>query len=242
MSAIGLRTENITMVFLMEKESNTPVEDEFIGVDVEEEEDELAPAEIKIDPIEEEKKRIETDIIELIDKGKVDVLVEKYQNLTKLLSEEIKLKEEYLNTAQLVQAEFENYKKRVYKDQEYANYRNKASILQKFLVIYEDIERTYSKTSIDSDLKTTIDALKLIFRNMQETLADLGVKIIDPLDEIYNPKFHEALYVKEDDKIEENKIIEVVSKGFIVDNNVLKPARVVISKKPKKIEDGNSQK
>ena len=220
------------------KKSNPSEEEDFIEVDVEDTEETIQPKEIEIDPVEEEKKRIENEIISLIDKGKIDLLVEKYHNLSKLLNEETKLKSEYLNTAQLVQAEFENYKKRAHKDQEFANYRNKASILQKFLTIYEDIERTHLQTEKDNDIKATKEALKLIFRNMKESLSDLGVRVINPQDEIFDPKFHEVLYTSEDEKLPDNKIIDVISNGFILDEIVLKPARVVISKKPK--NNGNN--
>jgi molecular chaperone GrpE len=215
------------------KKSSDPIEDELIEVDVEDEEVSNQAEVIEIDPIEEEKKLLEEEIKGLIEKGKVDLLVEKYQNLSQTLIEERKLKGEYLNTAQLVQAEFENYKKRVHKDQEFSNYKNKASILQKFLTIYENIERTYLQTTKETDIKTVQDALKLVFRSMQDSLIDLGVKIIDPQDEIFDPKYHEVLYTIEDANISDNKIIEVVSKGFILDNILLKPARVVISKVPK---------
>jgi molecular chaperone GrpE len=72
---------------------------------------------------------------------------------------------------------------------------------------------------------------------MKDSLIDLGVKVIDPKDEIFDPKYHEVLYTTENETIPDNKILEVISKGFIVDNKVLKPARVVISKVPKKAEE-----
>ncbi len=225
---------------MYKKSSDPSEEDELIEVDVEDDQDTIQTQEIEIDPVEEEKIRIEAEILKLIDKGKINLLVEKYQDLSKLLAEESKLKEEYLNTAQVVQAEFENYKKRAHKDQEFSNYRNKANILQKFLTIYEDIERTHLQTTKDSDLKIVRDALKLVFRNMKDSFSDLGIKVIDPLDEIFDPKYHDILYTTENEKLADNKIIEVVSKGFILDNMVLKPARVVISKVPKKKENGDN--
>lgn len=225
---------------MYKKSSDPSEEDELIEVDVEDDQNTIQTKEIEIDSIEEEKIRIEAEILKLIDKGKINLLVEKYQDLFKSLAEESKLKEEYLNTAQVVQAEFENYKKRAHKDQEFSNYRNKANILQKFLTIYEDIERTHLQTTKDSDLKIVRDALKLVFRNMTDSFSDLGIKVIDPLDEIFDPKYHDILYTTENEKLADNKIIEVVSKGFILDNMVLKPARVVISKVPKKKENGDN--
>ena len=222
------------------KKDSDPKEEEFIEVDVEGEDDSIQTEDLEIDPVEEEKQKSENEIKKLIEEGKIDLLVEKYQNLSYALTEANKLKKEYLSTAQLVQAEFENYKKRVHKDQEFANYRNKASILQKFLTIYEDIERTYLQTTTESDIKTIQDALKLVFRNIKDSLSDLGVKVIDPQDEIFNPKYHEVLYTTENPDITDNKIIEVVTKGFILDNIVLKPARVVISKIPRKNDNGNN--
>ncbi|MHA1198600.1 MAG: nucleotide exchange factor GrpE [Candidatus Heimdallarchaeaceae archaeon] len=225
----------------MKKKSSDPSEeDELIEVDVEDNQEIIQTEQVEIDPIEEEKIRIEAEIIKLIDKGKINLLVDKYQNLSELLAEQSKLKEEYLNTAQLVQAEFENYKKQAHKDQEFSNYRNKTSIIQKFLTIYEDIERTHLQTTKDSDLRTVTEALKLVFRNIKESFSDLGVKVIDPQDEVFDPKYHEVLYTTENEKLADNKIIEVVSKGFILENIVLKPARVVISKVPKKKENGDN--
>ncbi len=226
----------------MYKESSDPVEEEeIIEVDVEEDsEDAFLTEEIEIDPEEVERKRIEDEIIKLIDKGKINPLVKKYQKISKSLASEIKLKEEYLHTAQLVQAEFENYKKRVHKDQEVANYRNKANILQKFFTIYEDIERTHLQNTKETDIKTASEAFKLIFRNIKDIFTDLGIKIINPQDEIFDPKHHEVLYTLDNKELPDNRIIEVVEKGFLLDSIVLKPARVIISKVPKNIENGNN--
>jgi len=218
----------------MTKNDKSSKDEIFVEVDVDDEDMDKQSKDIEIDPLEEEKKRVETEILTLIEKGKIDLIVEKYQDLLIDLKEERKLSQEYLNTAQLVQAEFENYKKRAYKDQEFSNHRNKASILQKFLKIYEDLDRTHLQTSEDSDIEHVREALTIVFRNMKDSLSDLGVKVIDPKDEIFDPKYHEALYTTENAEIEDNKIVEVISKGFILDSIVLKPARVVISKQPKK--------
>ena len=241
MSVNGLRVEVRIRGFLMKNEKSDSIDDEIIEVDVDiNSEDTIPVEEIEIDHEEEQKKKIEKEIVELIKKKKIDQLIEKYQNLTTMLASENKLKEEYLHTAQHVQAEFENYKKRVYKDQEFSNYRNKASILQKLLTVYEDIDRIQVQTNKETDINIIRDALKLVFKNITNTFNDLGVKIINPQDEIFDPKYHEALYTVENENLSNNKIIEVVSKGFMLDNMVLKPARVVISKLPKKKEDENS--
>ena len=233
MSVNGLRNI-IERGLLMKKNNDASDEEIFVEVDISEDGNEDKSEDTKIDPIEEEKIRIENEILKLIEKGKIELLVTKYQEISKALDEERKQKREYLNTAQLVQAEFENYKKRAHKDQEFSNYRNKANILQKFLTVYEDIERTYLQTTTESDIKPMKEALKLVFRNMTDSLSDLGVKVIDPKDEIFDPKYHEVLYTTEDSEVEDNKIVDIISKGFILDNIVLKPARVVISKHPKK--------
>ncbi len=218
-------------------------EDEFIEVDVsdyDEEENEVETTgeleKIEIDP---ETKQIEIlldEISELFEKGKRDDIMRRYSDLLHELKEETKKKEEYLNTAQVVQADFENYKKRVHKDQEWSNFQNKQKIIQKFLTTYEDIERTVEMLSEHTEKKSVEDGLKLIYNNLQTVFESLEIKVIDPLSETFNPQFHEAVYVIDKEGASNNQIVEVISKGFQLGNIILKPARVVISKKSTKEE------
>ena len=110
-------------------------ENELIEVDVsdfDDEEKEIEDAKelerVEIDPETKEIESLLDEITKLIEKGKTDGVLKRYSGLLHDLIEEKKMKEEHLDTAQVVQANFENYKKRVHKDQEWSNFQNKQKI------------------------------------------------------------------------------------------------------------------
>ena len=204
-------------------------DEEFIEVDVEDFEiNEVSEEEI--DPETELLQKVKSEIERLVEKKKIDELVGNYITMINDINQINQLKEEYLKTAQVVQAEFENYKKRVQKDKDWSNFQNKQKILQRFLILYDDIERTQEMFSNHPNVEQANDAVNLIFSNLKSAFESLDVEIIDPLGEIFNPQFHEAVYALEKEGEQKNKIIEVISKGFIVESTVIRPAKVVIAK------------
>ncbi|MBY9000397.1 MAG: nucleotide exchange factor GrpE [Candidatus Heimdallarchaeota archaeon] len=216
-----------------EKTKENPQE-ELIEVDVEETED-ILEEEIKtskkVDPEKEKLDKIREDFHSLIKKNKDDQVVDKYMNLFKEFVQSNKEKEDYLKTAQMVQANFENYKKRAHKDQEWYSFQNKMKIVEKFFSFYDDLERSVNNFSENPDVKSLREGLELVFNNLKSTFESLNIKTINPADEIFNPQFHDAIHVVESEEISPNTIVEVVSIGFILDDVVIKPAKVVISRK-----------
>jgi molecular chaperone GrpE len=210
-------------------ENEKEIEEEIIEVDVED----FEPNEVseeQIDPETELLNQVKAEIEKLVEKKKIDAIIDKYVTMIKDIERLNQLKEEYLKTAQVVQAEFENYKKRVQKDKDWSNFQNKQKILQRFLTIYDDIERTNTMFSNHPDVDQLKDAVNLIFNNLESSFESLEVEIIDPVGEIFNPQFHEAVYALEKEGVQRNQIIEVLSKGFIVESTIIRPAKVVIAK------------
>ena len=209
--------------------------EEFIEVDVESVEE--SNDAIKIEEVDQETKELEEvreEVLNFIKDANTDKLLEKYIALFRDLKDSNKLKEEYLETAQMVQAEFENYKKRIYKDQEWFGFQNKQKILQKFLPLFDDIERTNLMFANQPDSAELKEAMGLIFNNLKSTFESLELEIIEPRKETFNPQFHEIVHFIEGEDLKDNQIMEVVSKGFKLGNIVIRPAKVVISKKAEK--------
>jgi molecular chaperone GrpE len=220
---------------MFEKADNPDKEEEFIEVDVDSEpEEQVSQEEIKLIPEEVEKNHLSVEILNLVNNNQVDELTEIIWTLKQELREAKIKQDEFLYTAQRVQADFENFKKRIQKDQEFSNSRVKSSILLKLTTLYEDLERTLTVLNENDDLKTSKEAIKMIFNNTKSTFETLGIKPINPIDEIFDPKYHEALYTVEDAKKANNQVIDVVSKGFMLEGILLKPARVIIAKPPQK--------
>jgi molecular chaperone GrpE len=129
---------------------------------------------------------------------------------------------------QYLLADFENIKKRSEIDvQNRVNSITDGMIL-KFLGIYDDFVRArdaLSKQHVDSQ------GLDAILKNMNSFLSEFGVKPIEATGEIFDPKLHEAISIKEDPTLDDNTIIAELRKGYILKERVIRPSLVEISKR-----------
>src|SRR5438309_2699658 len=146
---------------------------------------------------------------------------------TQLVQEQEKIAS-YEKKLQYLLADFENLKKRTELDvQNKVNSVIDGIILQ-FLSIYDDFVR--AKDALDKQ-KINTNGLTSILKNMDSFLSEYGVTPIDALGEIFDPKLHEAISVKEDSSLDENTITSEIRKGYILQNRVIRPSLVEISKK-----------
>jgi len=126
-------------------------------------------------------------------------------------------------------AEFENYKKRTAK--EYARVVDMASdsILREFLDVVDDFER--AKTHAGSDADTLAQGLELIYSKLLELLSRHGVRQIDSIGKSFDPMYHEAIMQIESADKDDGSIVEEIQKGYSINNRVLRPARVIVTRK-----------
>ena len=102
------------------------------------------------------------------------------------------------------------------------------NLLLNFINIYEDFIRAVdvlSKNNVD------INGLQAIIKNMESLLHENNIKPIDALGEIFDPEIHEALSMVVDETLDEGTITQEVSKGYISGKAILKPSKVIVSKK-----------
>jgi len=136
----------------------------------------------------------------------------------------------YEKKLQYLLADFENLKKRTELDVENRVNSMIDEIMLKFLLIYDDFVR--AKEALTKQ-KINTQGLDAILKNMNSFLAEYGVAPIDALGEIFNPKLHEAISVKEDPSLDNDTITAEIRKGYILQNRVIRPSLVEISKKSK---------
>ena len=108
------------------------------------------------------------------------------------------------------------------------------SLALEFLLVGDNLQRALDSSKEENDIGSIVEGLELTIKSFEASLESAGVKPIDPEGEIFNPEKHEAISIIEDEKIEENSILEVIQRGFTIQDRILRPARVVVSKKPKK--------
>ena len=101
-------------------------------------------------------------------------------------------------------------------------------LLLNFINIYEDFvraENTLSKEKIDTS------GIIAVIKNMENLLAENNIKPIDAIGEIFDPQLHEAVSMVVDDTLDEGTITQEVSKGYISGKAILKPSKVIVTKK-----------
>lgn len=130
---------------------------------------------------------------------------------------------EYLDAAKRVQAEFDNFKKRIQREREdvvrYGNQR----LLCDLLVVFDDLERALAAQCSEDELRA---GLLKIRDNMAGLLKENGLREI-PSDGRFDPTVHEALAVGEG---EDGKILEVFQKGYFLGDRVLRCSKVMVAK------------
>jgi molecular chaperone GrpE len=137
-----------------------------------------------------------------------------------------KERDEYLADLQRVAADFENYRKRVAREQENLAARAHERLVKELLPVLDDMERAL-RAAEEHEEATLEDGVRLVHRELEEALAREGLTEIEA-NGTFDPHVHEALLSQPSDA-EDGAIIEVLQKGYRLGDRVLRPARVVIS-------------
>ncbi len=134
---------------------------------------------------------------------------------------------ELTNDLQRLQAEFENYRKRVEKEKkEYCKYA-KNDIILELLTIIDNFELALKSIKEDNEVAKGV---KMIHGQLFTLLEKEGVKQIECVGEQFNPHLHEALLTERSEE-KENTIIEELQKGYMLHDKLLRHSKVKITKK-----------
>ena len=153
------------------------------------------------------------------------------QDKKETISETKKLQEENLELKdkwQRALADYQNLERRTQTEISQRVSENTNNLLLNFLNIYEDFlraENSLSKEEINTD------GIKAVIKNMETVLSENNIKQIDAVGEIFDPQLHEAVSMVEDDSLDDGTITQEVSKGYISGKAILKPSKVIVSKK-----------
>lgn len=161
------------------------------------------------------------------------------KNITLKEAEYLKLKEEadkakdYWDRILRLQADFDNSRKRLEREkQEFVKFANEG-IITELLNVMDDLERTVELAqSQHQDLSAFLKGVEMILAHLYETLKDYGVKPIESEGKIFDPHYHEALMQVQDKDKPEHTIIEELQKGYLLNDRVIRTAKVKVSKKP----------
>ena len=181
---------------------------------------------------------------EVVDEGE-QAASEVEIDLDALLAERTRERDEHLELAQRARADFENYRRRVKAEIAEAEQRGRASLARGVLPALDNLERALVAAGIDpagrpdprgeapSEEVSARDALAegvaLVYRELGAALERSGVVAFDPVGDRFDPAQHEAIATGQAEGVENGTVLETLERGYRVDSQVIRPARVVVS-------------
>ncbi len=157
------------------------------------------------------------------------------EDSSKRIQELEKEKKELEQLVKRVAADFDNYRKTVQREKELLIKNSSRRIIEKILPVLDNFELALRDSKLKED-DPFVKGVELIFSQLLSLLEQEGLKPYNPLGEKFDPKTCEILLVKYDDNEEDLKIIDVVQKGYFLNDTLIRPAKVVVVKRGDKHE------
>ena len=147
------------------------------------------------------------------------------QDYEKLLTQS----QEYFEGWQRERADFQNYKKRIERDQSSLKNFITAEIIKKYLVIVDDLELAFKNRPTSEESQGWVDGINLIYQKLLSILEGEGVEVI-PVDGEFDPNIHEAISQIDHPEVKSGKIVDVMRQGYKVGDRIIRPALVIVAR------------
>jgi molecular chaperone GrpE len=154
------------------------------------------------------------------------VSLEEFEALKKQLEESQAQAAEYKDGWQRAVADFQNYRKRVERENGEVYQNAVAGIIKSYLPIVDDLERALQSRPADL---AWVEGIELIYRKLQAILEAEGVKRIEAEGQVFDPTVHEAISQEPSENHASGQVIAVVQNGYMLGERVIRPALVRVS-------------
>lgn len=129
-----------------------------------------------------------------------------------------------------LQAEFENYKKRMAREKaEFLKFAHEELILE-FLPVLDNLERALGAARAEAGSTPLLEGIEMIVRLFRSVLEKAGVKPMETIGQPFDPAFHQAVAQVESSHGDDNTVVEEIQKGYLIEGRVLRPAMVKVSR------------
>jgi molecular chaperone GrpE len=156
------------------------------------------------------------------------------EELKKKLEEKEKEFKEHHDRLLRLAADFENYKKRTTREKEdWTKFANE-DLIKAILPFIDNLERAVNHAQKVADTGVLIEGVRLTLQQLLQALNKFGLSSFDSIGKPFDPAMHEAMLVVETDQHESNRVVEEFQKGYLLNNRLLRPATVSVSKPPEK--------
>jgi molecular chaperone GrpE len=137
---------------------------------------------------------------------------------------------DYFEGWQRERADFSNFKKRIERDAACVQQNALVSVVKKYLVILDDLERALKTRPTSNEGAAWADGIELIYRKLSNLLEQEGVSRMEAEKESFDPRRHEAIIQEESPDHESGQIIEVIQQGYLLGDRVIRPALVRVAR------------
>ena len=131
----------------------------------------------------------------------------------------------YLDDLRRLQAEFENYRKRMMREQSALADRASARVIERMLPILDNFEAAIAHGEGGP-------GVEMVYKELSRALEEEGLKEIEALSETFDPRIHEAFEAHEDGAVTEPTVASVMRRGYRLGDRVLRPAMVSVARPP----------
>ena len=164
--------------------------------------------------------------------GSPDAAQEVEADFDRLLADTQRERDEYLDLAKRTKADFENFRKRMSSEVQAAAARGRAELIRDVVPVLDDLERALQAAGLDPEGDSEdglAHGVLLVFRSLRDSLSRNGIEAVDPKGEKFDPTAHEALSTVAAEGVEAGTVVEVLQKGYRLGEQLIRPARVVVS-------------
>lgn len=142
----------------------------------------------------------------------------------------------YRDIALRAEAEMENVRRRAMRDVEHAHKYGLEKLIQNLLPVIDSLEKgveTAQQASADEGAtKAIVEGMSLCLKMLSDVMAKEGLSAVDPSGEPFNPNLHQAMSMVENPDMEPNSVVAVMQKGYTLNERLVRPAMVMVSKAP----------
>jgi molecular chaperone GrpE len=130
-----------------------------------------------------------------------------------------------------IAAEFENYKKRVRREQAEAEVKGKESVLRELMEVVDNLERA-AAVDETADVKSVRQGVALVLRQFQQKLERLDVRAFEAKGQPFDPRIHDAISQVPTPEVPPGSVLSELQKGYRMGDRLLRPALVVVAVAP----------
>ena len=159
-----------------------------------------------------------------------DVAEESAEDLATLLEQARTKADEHYNQMMRAHAELENLKRRHARDVESAHKFALDKFVAELLGVWDSLELGHSAAQDETaDVQKLREGTELTLKMLNDAMAKFGVEQIDPIDQPFDPDFHQAMSMQPREDVPANTVVAVVQKGYTLNGRLVRPAMVMVS-------------